>query len=211
MSFRRHDSLVGRLGDRGDRGFWRVWIEDNSFERLKRNNFTDDARFDVHRRPGTGLVIEQSPLGSCKITPRKASRLLSYEAKDLRSFFAGPEVRIRIHVGQIMVLPLMRYHAIAGTHPSEHWKVTGTNLSSPAGLCDIRTLSPLALPHNAGTIEVDLCERNLVFATELIGNQRPGRVIIRATEEEKVLQIVAGQFLRVAGYEETSVAGEFRR
>lgn len=207
MSFQRHDSLTARLGDRRNRPYWRLWVEDNSFDRLGRNNFTPGARFDVARRPGTGLVISESLMGSCRITPRKKGGVLSYEARDLSNFLGTPDVRVRISVGKIVVTPLLRFHSIARP-ATECWAIVGLSLITPTGIADIHTATPLNLAHTAASTEVDLDESNLIYATELIGNQRPGRVYLRGTP---IMLTVAGQFLRASGYGETTNPGEFIR
>lgn len=207
MDFQRHDSLTARLGDRRNRPYWRLWVEDNSFDRLGRNNFTPGARFDVARRPGTGLVISESLMGSCRITPRKKGGVLSYEARDLSDFLGTPDVRVRISVGRIVVAPLLRFHSIARA-ATENWSITGCTLTTPDGTVDIRTGAPMNLLHTAACIEVSLDESNLVYATELIGNQRPGRVVLKGSP---IMLTVGGQFLRAGGYSETGIAGEFMR
>jgi len=207
MSFLRHDTLITKLGDRKDRNLWRLWVEDNGYARLLRNNFAPGSPFSVHRRPGVGMVIEQSALSSCHVSSRRGAAVLSYEAKDLGIFLQTPVVRVRIHVGRIIVAPQLRFHAVA--RPAhEHWKIAGNILETPAGSLELRTAAPLNLPQRAECIEADLDERNLVFATELIGNQRPGRVIVRGN---RVFMTVASQFLRAAGYGETANPGEFAR
>jgi hypothetical protein len=72
----------------------------------------------------------------------------------------------------------------------------------------LRSASPLNFPQTAASIEVEFDASNLVFATELIGNQRPARVVVRGIP---VMVVVAGQFLRAAGYSETGNKGEFAR
>ncbi len=207
MSFPRHDSTTTRLGVRTHFDGWRLWVEDTGFARLGRNDFAPGTAFQVRRRPGTGLVIDKALLGSCHISSHKRAALLSYEARDLRDFFGTPEVRVRIHVGQVVVTPLLRFHSIARP-ATEHWTIAGGTLRTPAGVCDIRTVSPVTLIHTAASIDAVLDEMNLVFATELIGNLRPGRVVVHG---EPVLLTVAGQFLRAGGYSETANAGEFVR
>ncbi len=203
----RHDSLLTRLGDRTGRNLWRLWVEDNGFERLRRNNFVPGSAFHVRKRPGTGLVIEQTLIASCHVSSRRGSAVLSYEARDLAELFAGPDVRVRIHVGQIIVQPALRCHGVARP-ADEHWSIAGDTLTMPRASISLRSAAPLALPQTAATITVELDEQNLVFATELIGNQRPGRVKITGV---KILLVVAGQFLRACGYGETDAAGEFVR
>jgi len=203
----RHDSLMTTLGDRGDRGLWRLWVEDNGFDRLRRNNFTPGTAFTVERRAGTGLILRESVLGSCHVSSRKGAGLLSYEAGDLGSFLSVPEIRVRIHVGQIVVTPRLRMHTVARA-AAELWTISRTGLTTPSGVYDLRSTNPLSLLHTAGTIEAHLDEGNLVYATELIGNQRPGRVVVRG---EALLLTIAGQFLRAAGYGETGTPGEFVR
>jgi len=196
-----------KLGDRGDRGLWRLWVEDNGFDRLGRNNFTPGTAFTVERRAGTGLILRESILGSCHVSSRRGAGLLSYEAADLGAFLTVPDVRVRIHVGQIVVTPRLRLHSISRV-ATEVWSIAGHTLTTPAGVHGLRTASPLTLPHTAGTIEAHLDHSNLVCATELIGNQRPSRVIVRG---ESLMLTIAGQFLRAAGYSETGVPGDFAR
>ena len=207
MNFRRHDSLTTRLGERSGRNLWRLWVEDNGFERLRRNNFAPGTAFSVRRRPGTGLVIEETLIGSCHVSSRRGFGVLSYEASDLGSFIGGPEVRVRIQVGRIVVAPLLRFHAVAKP-AAERWVIAGGLVTTPGGEFELRSAGPLRLPQTAATIEANLDERNLVFATELIGNQRPGRVLVRGAS---VLLTVAGQFLRACGYGATGNPGEFSR
>ncbi len=207
MTFRRHDSLTTRLGERTGRNLWRLWVEDNGFERLRRNNFPPGAAFSVRRRPGTGLVIEQTLIGSCHVSSRRGAGLLSYEAPDLGGFIGVPEVRVRIQVGQIVVTPMLRFHSVGRT-VTEHWSIDGGKLTTPQGEMELRTAHPLSLPQSAACIEANLDERNLVFATELIGNQRAGRVLVRGTP---VILTIAGQFLSACGYGVTETPGEFIR
>lgn len=207
MIHRRHDSLTSRLGERSGRNLWRLWVEDNGFDRLRRNNFAPGTAFEVRRRPGTGLVIEQTLSGSCHVSSRRGAALLSYEAQDIGSFIGTPEIRVRIQVGRIFVTPLMRFHSVART-VTEQWSIEGDVLITPSGRTALRTAGPLHLPQTAASIEAYLDEQNLVFATELIGNQHPGRVIVRGNP---VMMTVAGQFLRAAGYSETANPGEFAR
>ena len=207
MIFKRHDSLTSRLGERSGRNLWRLWIEDTGFDRLRRNNFAPGAAFQVCRRPGSGLLIEQTLLGSCHVSSRRGAGLLSYEARDIGGFIGTPEIRVRIQVGRIFVTPLLRFHSIARP-TTEQWRIASDSLITPSGRTALRTAGPLNLPRTAASIEADLDERNVVFATELIGNQRPGRVLVRGNP---VMMTVAGQFLRAAGYGETSNPGEFIR
>lgn len=207
MIYRRHDSLTSRLGERSGRNLWRLWVEDNGFDRLRRNNFAPGTAFEVQRRPGTGLVIKQAVLGSCHVSSRRGAGLLSYEAQDLGTFIGTPEIRVRVQVGQILVTPLLRFHSVA--RPAvENWSIIGDSLITPSGRTALRTAAPLNLPQTAVFIEADLDEQNLVFATELIGNQRPGLVLIRGNH---VLTTVAAQFLRATGYSETGIPGQFAR
>lgn len=196
-----------RLGERTGRNLWRLWIEDNGFQRLQRNNFSVGTGFRVHRRAGVGLVIEASVLASCHVSSRRGAGVLSYEASDLATLLPVPEVRVRIHVGRIIVMPSVRFHTIARP-ATEHWQVCGDELVTPGGTFGLRTPEPLRLPQVAAQIEVHLEERNLVYSTELIGNLRPSRVVISG---EAVLLTVASQFLRAAGYSETANPGEFAR
>lgn len=182
-------------------------MEDNGFDRLGRNNFKPGSRFDVKRRPGTGLVINEKLAGSYRISPRKKGGLLSYEARDLSDFLGTPEVRVRISVGTIVVAPLLRFHSVARP-VTEHWSITESVLTTPRGQTRLRSASPLNFPQTAASIEVEFDASNLVFATELIGNQRPARVVVRGIP---VMVVVAGQFLRAAGYSETGNKGEFAR
>lgn len=207
MILRRHDSLTTRLGERSGRNLWRLWVEDNGFDRLRRNNFTPGTAFSVRRRPGTGLVIERAAIGSCHVSSRRGAGVLSYEAQDLGGFIGAPEVRVRIQVGQIVVTPLLRFHSVSRP-ATETWTIVGDTLTTPSGALTLRTSAPLMLPQSAASIEADLDEGNLVYATELIGNQRPGRVFIRGNP---VLTTVAGQFLRASGYTATATSGEFLR
>ena len=203
----RHDSLLTRLGDRANRNLWRLWIEDTGFDRLERNNFRPGTPFSVQRRLGTGLVIQQSLLSTTHVSARKGHGVLSYEAKDLGNFLGSPEVRVRITVGQILVIPRLRA-ATVHVRNDEVWTVKGSTLTTPHGQCDIRQEKPLFLRSRAATIEVALEEQNLVYATELIGNQRPGRVVLSG---EPILVTVGGQFLAACGYGPGDQPGEFRR
>lgn len=206
MTYSRHDSLVTKLGNRSSRNSWRLWIEENGFDRLRRNDFTPNTPFEVRRRPGVGLIIEQALIGSRHVSSRRGVGILSYESQDLGSF-ASPQVRVRIHVGQIIVTPLLRFHSVAQL-AVEYWSILGDSLITPRGRTDIRTSAPLSLPQAASFIDAHLNEANIVFATEVIGNQRPARVAIHGGS---VLMTVAGQFLRAAGYGETSVPGHYER
>lgn len=49
---------------------------------------------------------------------------------------------------------------------------------------------------------------NMVFATEIIGNQRPGKVTVSG---DNLMLVIAGQFLRAAGYSETQTPNEYAR
>jgi hypothetical protein len=182
-------------------------VEDSAFDRLNRNNFVPGTAFEVHRRPGTGLVISQAILGTCHVSTHKRAALLSYEASDLGSFLGTPEVRVRIQVGQIVVTPLVRFHSVARP-ATAHWSIKGEFLTTAGGVVGIRTATPLNLARTAGTIEAALDRLNLVFVTEIIGNQRPGRVLLTG---EPILLTVAGQFLRAGGYSDGAIPGEFVR
>jgi hypothetical protein len=200
MYSNRHDSLTNRP-------YWRLWIEGNDYDRLGRNGFTPGGRFNICRKPGFGVVIDESATGNYKVTPRRNSAVLSYEARDLGDFFGTPDIRVRIHVNKIVVNPLLRFHTVARPK-TEVWQIRGAQLTTVTNVHELRTLAPLNLPQCAARIEAELDETNLVFATELIGNQRPGTVKIHGSS---VLMIVAGQFLRAGGYSETGVPGEFAR
>ncbi len=203
----RHDSLLTRLGNRAERNSWRLWIEETELNRLARNNFHQGTPFEACRRPGTGLVIKPALLSTTQVSKRKGQTILSYEARDLHSFLGCPEVRVRISVGQITVVPRLRAATIL-TPSTEVWTIKGSTLTTPAGECDIRTAKPLMLRNHAGTIEAALEEMNLVYATEVIGNQRPGRVLLTGAP---VMVTVASQFLVACGYGPGEIAGEFRR
>ncbi len=207
MSFRRHDSLTTRLGERSGRNLWRLWVEDTGYARLARNNFAPGCGFEVARRPGTGLIIQSSLVASCHVSSRRSVGVLSYEAKDLGEFLGTPEVRVRIQVGCITVTPLLRFHSIASV-ATETWSIVGDVIRTPSGTVALRSVRPLRLHGNVATIEVALDESNLVYATELIGNHRPGRVLLRGSP---ILVGVASKFLTAGGYSGTDQIGEFRR
>lgn len=203
----RHDSLLTRLGERQDRGLWRLWVEDTGYARLQRNNFAPGSPFTVERRGGTGLIIRRAILGSCHVSSRRGAGVLSYEAADLSKFLPDPEVRVRIHVGQIIVAPRLRTYSIMRP-ATEAWTIDGLALTTPSGTHSLRSAAPLSLPHTAGTITVHLSTENLVFATELIGNQRPARVVLHG---EPLMLTICAQFLAAAGYSPTETPGTFAR
>lgn len=204
----RHDSFASRLGDRGNRNLWRLWFEDTALARLSRNGFAPHTPLAITRRAGPGLSIARTDRAACHVSARRGSPVLSYEARDLGDLFQSPEIRVRVHVGRIFVLPSLRVHSVTGLRPAEVWTVAGSVVTTPAGAFELRTARPLRLPATAETIIADLTAANVVFVTEFIGNHRPARVTIRA---ERVLANVGASFLRSAGYSPTETPGDFVR
>jgi hypothetical protein len=174
---------------------------------LGRNNFAPGTAFSVGHRPGRGLILRREVIGSHHVSSRRGSSLLSYEAADLESQFGGPAVRVRIHVGQIIVTPLLRYASILRP-ASEVWLIQGTSLFTPEERLDLLSPRPLSLSRTAAEIQVCIDTFNIVYATELIGNQKPARVVLSGNS---TLQLVVGQFLKACGYGVGESAGQYFR
>lgn len=188
------DIFFARIAQHTGRPYERLWIED-SFGRLSRNGFTAGTRFQIANRPGLGMVLTPSILG-LKVTPRRGGSLISYEARGLSDAVRASEVKVRVCVKSIVVMPCLRHFHIRAAN-GETWSIAGETLVTPHGQQDIVTPSPARFAATPALLEIDLTPGNVVFATEIVGNVKPGAVKLSG---DAVMQVVAGQFLEAAGY-----------
>ncbi len=206
----RSDQFLTKLGDRGDRGLFRLWIEETSFNRLDRSGFGIGTGFEAAPRMGPGFILRPAALGSCHVSGRgkaKKDSILSFEFRKDRFPVSTTDVRVKITTNAIFILPSLRLHSIARTQ-SEHWTIDGMMLRTPAGETSLATVRPLAVAADAASITANLTEANLVFATEVIQRTKPGTVRLAG---ESLLCLIAGQFLAAAGYGPGTEANEWKR
>ena len=201
----RSDNFLTHIGDRSERGCSRLWLED-SFGRLSRNGFDAGAGFAVTPRPGVGLVFTPSVLGSCHVSHRRSRAILSYEAPDIERLIPSVEARVRLSVKTIIVMPSLRVFAIL-RKTAARWTICGNEIVTQNQALPLTGVKPLHLAKAPAVIEADLTEANLVYATEVIGNARPGVVVLSG---EPLAVQLAGQFLLAAGYEREDQATTFR-
>lgn len=198
----RSDTFISKIGARSS-GAARLWIEDSS-GRLSRNGFDGGMQFDAVARPGVGVVIVPDLLGGLTVSRRAQLPLLSVENRWLGHQLPVDEVRVRVSVKNIIVMPRLRLFGIV-RNEAETWNVRGLVVQTPAGERMLGGCRPLAM-RGAGRINVELDWNNIVFATELIGGARPAAVSLSGDE---LCQRVAGKFLQDGGF--TFADGIWRR
>lgn len=190
-----YDTFFTAIGERTGRPYERLWIED-SFGRLSRNGFVANSAFNVTPRPGVGLVLTPSVLGEYSITPRRGASVISLEQRGLSDLVRSREVRVRLCVKSIVVMPCLRaFHVARPT--TGVWTIAGMTLTTPEGATDIGTPSPAGMRSTPARLDVQLSEANIVFATEIIGNATPAEVTLSG---DPLMVVVGGQFLAAAGY-----------
>ena len=195
----RTDTFFTAIGDRPVIGMQRIWIED-SFGRLSRNGFTAGTPYVVGTRPGLGLVVQPAAVSSLHVSARRQASILSYESSSIAHSITTNEARVKVSVGSIIILPALRLFHV--TRPvTELWQISGLTLVRPEGTCSVVTSAPVRFATSPCLLTVGLTEENLIFATEIIGNAKPGSV---ALSGGALLCQVAGQFLAEAGYSESA-------
>lgn len=168
----RSDSLLTSLGNRST-GLRRLWVED-SFSRLTSNGFEIGTGFVVESRMGPGLNIRPSLLARCHVSQRRGAAILSYEGNESMARFHEPEVRVKISVGLVQVIPSLRVFSVR-TPSSAVWKIDGSTLTTDEGSMVLR--DGLERPSGRpATIEARLDAKNLVAATALIAWAKPGTI-----------------------------------
>jgi len=191
----RYDTFFTRLGDRAERPYNRLWIED-SFGRLTANGFATGTGFAARQRPGVGLVLSPDTLGACHVSQRRGAAILSYEARGLTGALRTSDVRVRVCVKSIVVMPCLRLFHV-GRGVNGEWSIAENRLHADGSVIDIATSTPLQMRKTPAVMSVALTEANIVFATEIIGNTRPAAVRLSG---DRLLVTVAEQFLAAAGY-----------
>ena len=170
----RSDNILSTLGTRSS-GLRRLWVED-SFSRLSNNGFDVGTGFRVEPRMGPGLNIRQTLLGSCHVSQRRGAAILSYEGAATMARFFEPEVRVKISVGLVQVLPSLRAFSVR-TATSEVWTIAGEFLTTPWG--EVRLVTGDERPSSRpASISATLTEDNIVAATALIAWAKPATVKI---------------------------------
>ena len=228
----RSDNLLTKLGSRSS-GLVRLWVEEpKGAERLASNGFSSGTGFMVERRMGPGLNIRPSILGSCHVSSHRGSALLSYEGSDIMAQFAQPEVRVKISVNLVQVLPSLRVHSVRVASDSV-WTIAGQTIYTPDGRLTLRD----GLERPAGrpaAVEAHLDSMNLVAATDFIAWAKPGTIrlhtaaspvvpvgqldlfaeptaaSVQSSEDDAITQEVARQFFTSCGWQQTE-PGVFRR
>jgi hypothetical protein len=191
----RFDQFCSRIGHR-ENGYSRVWIED-SFDRLSRNGFTPGTSFEPQFRPGVGLVLAPTAIGSLTVSQRRGVPLLSYERPSVsHQFEATPDVRVRISVNHVTIMPRLRVFSIGGLR-NETWNLSGLTVATPSGSISLEGGSPVHAPKVVQTLRAELTEANLVAATEFMNNVLAPRLELSG---EALLVHIAGQFLSDGDY-----------
>lgn len=203
----RHDTLFTRLGERSATNSWRLWIEDSGMARLSRNSFTPGAALTVRRSSGSGVVIESGLLGSQHVSARGRTPVLSFEGRVLREALPVPEVRVKVTVGKVFLLPMVRFTTFS-THAEEAWNIVETTLTTSRGTFAVNSARPLTRANLGASgvaaptrLSIALTEGNLVCATEIAGTFTPSEVVITGAP---LLRTIAAQFLRAIGYGEAA-------
>ncbi len=195
----RSDTFCTNLGARSN-GMARLWIED-SYHRLTRNNFSVGTQFTRRSRPGYGVILEPNILGEVTVSTRRGAPLLSLENSWLANQMPAQDadVRVRVSVGNIVVMPRLRTFHV-GRRFSDEATIVGNILTAGANTRQIDTLAPASIGL-IGNLTAHLDWTNLVYATEVMGNARPECVALSGD----VLCIrLAGKFLADGGYSERS-------
>ena len=191
----RSDTFCTNLGSRSS-GMSRLWVED-SYRRLSRNGFEVGTQFARRSRPGYGVILTPSVLGECAVSSRRGVPLLSLEngwlAKQMPSRDA--EVRVRVCVGSVIVMPRLRiFHVGRTTH--ELATISEGTVEVGGKILPLHTAKPAAFGLIA-ELKADLNWSNLVLATEVMGNSRPSRVQLSG---DALCVRLAGKFLSEGGY-----------
>jgi hypothetical protein len=190
-----YDTFYTAIGERSGRPYDRLWIED-SYGRLARNGFVAGTGFDASHRAGVGLVITPSTLGSYSVTPRGQRSVISLEQRGLSDALRARDVRVRICVKSIVVMPCLRLFHVAKS-VDQVWSIEGTDIFTPEGRASLLTTRPRTFRTSPLRIKFDARPENIAFATEIIGNAKPAEVELSGDE---LMCVVAAQFLRAAGY-----------
>lgn len=170
----RSDNIMTSLGNRSS-GLRRLWVED-SHSRLSNNGFGVGTGFTVEPRLGPGLNLRQSLLGSCHVSQRRGAAILSYEGSSTMARFFEPEVRVKISVGLVQVLPSLRAFSVR-VATSEVWDIAGSRLTTPSG--EVGMVTGEERPGGRPTsINAHITQDNIVAATSLIAWAKPATVKI---------------------------------
>jgi hypothetical protein len=136
---------------------------------------------------GPGLNIRQSLLASCHVSQRRGSAILSYEGSDNMARFHECEVRVKISVGLVQVLPSLRVFSVRSMG-NEVWSISGEKLVTPQGEVALVTGEerPSGRPM---AINAAITQANLVAATALIAWAKPATVRISTAAPMAAIQL----------------------
>ena len=222
----RSDNILTSLGSR-NHGSRRLWVED-SFCRLTNNGFAPGSPFSVEPRQGPGVNLRAGLLGSYIVSRRRGAAILSYENVALAERFSEPEVRVKISVNLVQVLPSLRVFSVR-RRSDESWSIGVDGvLTTPEG----KTALITGRERTSGrpdSIAVVMTANNLVAATDFIARVKPRIVTVTVdspvsmdgqTElftpepidsvESAILKEVSRQFFTSCGWTDTG-SGRFER
>lgn len=174
------DIFLSKIGQRPTGA--RVWIEDG-FSRLQRNGFGVGVPIDVlPRSSGAGLIIRVAKTPTRrKVAKRRGMPLLSLEGPQVLACLPWDEVRVRVSVGAVAVLP--RAFALLFRMAVGVAVISGTTVRVGGVVRELVNARAVKLPEGGAECDFYADEDNVFWGCEFVSNHRPGLVRVHGVEK----------------------------